>query len=299
MPKVVFARINRRSVERSVEQPTLQPRTFRDEMHVLAAEGALEVIGADQTEWIAADLELDPSGDYLTGILGYVHEEMFRDYAREVKSWKKGEIRTAAGASRRTLSPFAVDVRNDERWLAFVHTQRINPTRFANGLQNLLTGAVTRLGLVPAEWDVDLIPSKDRLFEWLERHPDVGNLHRTLKVPNPGLDLSEEIERMRGIAASRKYERYAPRYGKTLDLERDREVLEKLIEGVDRGDVELTITTRSGPIYRSSDKTDQMIVEDWGEDWDRATEVVLAALRQYVQGRPIQGRLPEEGGTSG
>src|SRR4051812_20453439 len=98
MPKVVFARINRRTSE-----PMLAEHSFVEDMQILAAEGALEISAPDGTEWVAADLELDASGDFLTGILGFVAPENLRGYAREVRSWKKGEARVEMGASRRTL----------------------------------------------------------------------------------------------------------------------------------------------------------------------------------------------------
>ena len=288
MPRVVFGRINRRT-----EQPTLAERTFQQDMQVLARAGALEAAGPDGTEWIAGDLQLDPSGDFLTGILGFVADEKLREYAREVRSWKKGEVRVEVGASRRTLSPFAIDTRSEQRWLGLVPTLRIPPTRFARGFQYLLERAVTSLGLLPAEWEIDLITSTQRIYEWLQDHADIAQLKRIVRIPNPGIDLSGEIEEMRSLAAGKKYETYVPRYNRTLDLERDRELVARLLEGVERGDIAIQIRTREGSAFDSEHDVEQAQVADWDEDWDLATELVLEALRNFLEGREVQQRLPD------
>ncbi len=292
MPKVVFARINRRTAN-----PTLEGRSFRDDMTILAGAGELEIERAAGTKWIAADLEIDASGDFMTGIIGFSAEQHLRNYASEVRSWKKGPMRTEVGASRSTLVPFAIDIRDSKRWIAFAPASRIKARGFALAFENLLAKAVSDLRLMAAGWDVDLIPARSRIYEWIEEHPDVKELDRLVKLPNPGIDLKGERERMQQIGSVKKYERYIPGYAATLNLRgEEREVIQKLLEGLEQGDIELTVKTRSGSVYKSNNEIEEATVDDWSEDWGRAVELVLEALRRYVEGMPRQETLPEDDG---
>lgn len=64
-------------------------------------------------------MTVDPSGDFMTGILGLSEEEELRSFEDEAFSWLKGATRTEEGASERTMVPFAVDLREEERWVGF------------------------------------------------------------------------------------------------------------------------------------------------------------------------------------
>ncbi len=284
--QVFFARVNRRE-----DIPSLGRRDFGDEMRLLIEAGAFEVVFSGR-HWIAADLELDASGDFLMGIIGFASEERLRDYETDARSWKKGPMRLEVGASKATLVPFAVDLREDRRWVAFAPARRIRAGAFATGLQTLLASAATQQGLVPSEWEIDLVASRMRVYEWLEEHPDVSVFVRIVKVPNPGRDLEGDIAEMKALAARSKQERYSPAYGRTLDFRSHPDVVAVLLEGIDTGDLQVRLSSRSGVrTFDSRHELERGSVEDWGEDWDRATHLMLEAVREFSEGRSVQGRL--------
>jgi hypothetical protein len=124
----------------------------------------------------------------MMGVLGFSQPERLTDFDEETFSWIKGERRTEHGASERTMVPFAVDIREEYRWVAFATAYRIRPSGFARGLASTLTTAVTKAGKIPVEWDVDLVADVTEVEEWLERHPDVFHFERVLRLSQPCAD---------------------------------------------------------------------------------------------------------------
>lgn len=83
MPRVAFGRINRRLPE---SHQTLEMRPFKEDMLALAESRETRAVVRDR-EWIAADMSLDASGTFMTGVLGFAEEEVLRDFEPEAFSW--------------------------------------------------------------------------------------------------------------------------------------------------------------------------------------------------------------------
>src|SRR5438132_3556679 len=112
--RVAYARVNRRS---DATEP-FQLRPFRDDMATLVQSHQTQAEFRGAT-WIAADLRLDPSANFMMGILGFSDRETLVDFDPAAYSWLKGPTHEHEGASVRTMVPFAVDLREDHRWVAF------------------------------------------------------------------------------------------------------------------------------------------------------------------------------------
>ncbi|MDS1114243.1 hypothetical protein RD149_10725 [Gordonia westfalica] len=284
--RVVFGRINRRNPK----QETFESRTFAADMVALADSRhtvftQTSTGGRPGRRWIAGDMTPLPDGDFMTGVLGFSEQLQQMSFDDESFSWLKGAVDDADSASDQTLVPFAVDLREGQRWVAFATTARLQPTAFRNGFEKVLNTAVSELGLMPTEWEVDLVTSNTVIREWLQKHPQVYKLTRTLKFTNPGKNLDEDRRQMRALAANRKTEEFAAPARRNLDVNSD-EFLDKL-EGTEQGDLDVKMEARGannvGKVkFNSRKAVDSVEVEDFGYDLARGVEVVLAALREYV-----------------
>jgi hypothetical protein len=284
--RVNFGRINRR------DQATLGDLTFGQEMQAMADLEKMELADGART-WIAADLTIDDAQTYLTGLLGFEDEDQRIHFDRENNSWKKGETETAEGASSKALVPFAVDLDDGARWVAFAQAPRIPPPTFRTGFELTLNAAREHLEW-PTNWEVDLVTSESTVHEWVLDHPDVKMIRLTIKLPNPGRDLSEDIEQMRALAARTKREEFKALYNRELNVLTPAgdlsEPFKDVIRGSDKGQVEIALeargpTNRSGHWFSSSTYTDRTWIEDYGQDWDLGVALVLAELRRYSQKR--------------
>jgi hypothetical protein len=155
--KVVFARINRRRQE---GEETFMGRSFREDMTVLAdshqtsfAERLPE--GVTRT-WFAADMTVEPGRNFMTGTLGYASPAQHRPFDYDNWSWIKAQMEEIDAARADTIIPFAIDLRDQNRWVAFAPTGRLRAKMFAVGLQRVLNNAVSATGLMPTDWEVDL-----------------------------------------------------------------------------------------------------------------------------------------------
>lgn len=277
--RVAFARINRRNPA----QVPIQNRSFRDEMTLLAESQETKAV-LRGVEWIASDLKLDPSGDFMTGILGFAEEDVLREFDAEAFSWLKGPMRTEFGASERTMVPFAVDLREDHRWVAFATAHRIRPPGFVNGLKATLNNAVTNIGLrVPLEWDVDLVPDVTTLERWIEEHPDITVFVRDIYLHNPGRDIEDDRKEMRALAARVKEEKFTAYRGQRLRLEGPE--FEEKLDGIDTGDARIRLRTASHETFNSDENTEVKWIDDYRDDLEAGIERVLSALVAFVQRR--------------
>lgn len=277
---VIFAKVNRRAPSTT----TFGYRPFREDMITLAAAHNTEARLGDKL-WIAADLTLDATGSFMTGVLGYEEEDELRNFENDAYSWKKGETTEATGAATQNLVPFAVDLRDGNRWVAFATSFKIRHAAFVEGFSAALNHAVGELGLFPSEWEVDLVTSKATIEEWLHEHPDVYSFTRVVRFTNPGRDFSEVRQAMRSLAARTAREKYDAASNSSLNLLGNPE-FEERIEGVGTGDVQVEMEARTGPDNRfsSRDKPDRGRIDDFEGDLDRGTELVLAELQAYVTG---------------
>lgn len=166
-------------------------RAFADDMAALAKSHLTtftqeSIAGRPGRRWIAGDMMLTPSGDFLTGVRGFTEQQQQVSFDDDAFSWMKAQVEESDAASDQTIVPFAVDLRDSERWVAFATTNRLPENSFRRGFENVLNHAVAQLGLMPTAWEVDLVTSTGVIREWLQRNPLVYRLRRVLKPTNPG-----------------------------------------------------------------------------------------------------------------
>lgn len=262
-------------------------RPFAEDMQALAESHRTRytvenTAGRPDRTWIAADMSIDPSGDFMIGVLGFSIVDQVRAFDEDSWSWTKGETTALHGAPSATTVPFAVDLRNERRWVAFATSTNIRQINFGAGFQFVLNQAVSELGLWPTNWEFDLVLSRGTVRQWINDHPQVFRLVRTLRFSNPGIDLDAERAAMRALGAERLREEYsAPRSGL---LETGGDEFERKLEGVETGDATLRVYAREGRThveFRSSDHADYTTVDEFGDDLVRGMELVLEALRRY------------------
>lgn len=285
--RVVFARINRRRAE---GEETIAARSFREDMLALAESHQTSFVQRGNRQnptrnWVAADMALEPDGNFMTGTLGYTTAQQHRVFDTKNWSWIKSRIEETDTARDDTISPFAVDLRDQNRWVAFSPAARLGHKMFAYGFERVLNTAVSAAGLIPTEWEVDLVVSRYKVDRWIAHHPDVYKLKRTVKFTNPGRDFDSDREEMRKLSARRKTEDFAAASNQVLDT--TSETFSGKLDGVDTGDIDLVLTARgergSGDaIFNSKDSADSVNIENFGGDLIRGTTIVLAALLGYV-----------------
>lgn len=295
--KVVFARINRRRLN----QDTLLMRPFADDIAALAASHRTRHIqrlghGSPARHWFAADMEVVAGGAFLRGTLGYSERQEHREFDHRNWSWVKGATHHADAGTENTVVPFAVDIRDGERWVAFATTGRMAPPTFCRGFERVLNQAVADLRLIGTEWDVDLVTARSSIDEWLAVHPHVHYLRRIVKFTNPGRDLSDDRREMAELGAKRKKEEFSARYNRTLDTES--EAFQRLLAGTETGDLDVFLKARGAnpdhvSEFNSANRPDEETVSDYGNDLDLGMEIVLGVLREYV--RRKRGEPPAEG----
>lgn len=281
--RVAFARINRRT---DPQQP-IDLRPFGEDLRTLAesreikASIAANLVQAAQ-EWIAADLEMDPTETFLTGLIGFTSSESFYKLDPESFSWIKGQEQGPEAASDRSMVPFAVDLRDDRRWVAFGTAQRVRPQGFANAFQLALNNAVAAALQFPSVWEIDLVTSTTTISEWLDENPDVVTVKRTIRYPNPVRDLAGVHAEMADLAAKIKREEFVAPPGAHLNV---RPQLTVLTEGVEDGNADLRIEARgeggTRPRFNTRLASDEEWVDDWGADYQQGMTNVLDALRAY------------------
>lgn len=289
MRKVLFARVNRR---REVGEETLAARSFRDDMATLAESHQTSYRERKERQqsspgriWYAADMTIEPDGTFLTGTLGFTTPQPHIPFDTKNWSWIKGQEAETDAAREDTITPFAIDLRDQNRWVSFAPTARIHATSFSNAFQHVLNNAVAAEGLMPTEWEVDLVISPIEVYTWIERNPLVYHLQRTIKFPNPGRTFDDDREEMRALDANRKKEEFiAP--GNGILNTRSAEFRAKL-DGVETGDIDIILNSRSetGPgntTWSNKNHADTMSVPNFGADLVGGIAIVLEALRQYV-----------------
>ncbi len=275
--RVAFGRINRRTDG----QETLTSRSFAQDMLDLAESHRTEAV-LQGHRWIASDMELRDRGDAMVGLLGFAVSDQFRSFAEDDYSWLKGATYGFTGAQEDTVVPFAVDLRDHRRWVAVATSARIQHVRFATGLAAVLNDAVSQLGLMPTDWEVDTISSRSNLLEWVASHSNIVRLRRVVKFSNPGRDLDRDRQEMRELSATVQETEFRALQGRRLHL-RNNPSFDRLLEGMERGDVEIDMDAVDNGLkdrYNSRDRPDEQFVDAF-DDLQAGMEAVLSALRVY------------------
>ncbi|MCE0488138.1 hypothetical protein [Ornithinimicrobium sediminis] len=282
MKSIVFARINRR---RSSDTPLSGESSFSREMRVLAESGLTSAVqrgrGTQETKtWHAGDFAVTPDGQFLTGILGYSEPRTDMSFDEESRSWAKGEAEDRDTGSDQTIAPFAVALGDHDRWVAFATASRLKRNQFRKGFEMVLQAAVAEVGFPGYEWEVDLIATREDIYAWIEQHPEVKLLIRTVKLSNPGNDIDEDREEMRELRAKRKTEEFAAYRGEHLNTES--EEFAAKIDGTETGFLTVRMeargeTARSKPKFNSNERAHTIQVEAANRD-----EVQEAVLRELA-----------------
>lgn len=274
--KAAIARVNRRREG----QEALGALPFADEMARLAAAKTTAGEYHDR-DWFAADMTIDPSGQFLSGILGFEEVEQRTEFDPAEFSWLKGTTTMHEGATTETKVPFAVDLREDRRWVAFGMTRRIGAAAFAAGFEAALNSGVRAEGW-PTDWAVDLVLGKARVEQWLEEHPEVREFTRIVKLSNPGREIDEDRQEMHALAARTKKEIFTAPYARNLDARSP--VFEEKLEGLETGDLEVILESRGGTtkfFFRSKTHSDEVTVPDFGDDLELGMQYMIEAVRRY------------------
>jgi len=224
----------------------------------------------------------------MSGVLGFSDEETFRNLDPASFSWIKGQTKTIEGASERTMVPFAIDLRDDARWVAFGTSLRIQPSTFAVVFEAVLNAAVESVGegLMPTDWEVDLVLGKQRVEEWILEHPNVVKFTRTVRLHNPREKLDADRAEMQALAARVKTETFGTggRGTAHLELQQNPEFEQKL-EGLETGDIDVALEAREGSTrltFSSRSMADRRWVDDYGEDLELGMEIMLQAVQDYA-----------------
>lgn len=295
MARVYFARINRRMPN----QDSLSGGSFSQELRILADSYrtrfeepvSASILSSAPTvrRWTAADFQTDASGDFMTGTLGYSEPAGTRLFDEKSWSWVKAAVDSTHGADDESVVPFAIDLRNHNRWVAFSTTTRLRRARFREGLSSVLNQAAADLGLLPQSWEVDQITSRRSVDTWLGDHPLVFNFQRIVKHSNPGRDLDEDRAEMLRLGAKWKKEEYQAEPNSTLNVESAE--FRDMLDGTEKGNLELRMSARSNEgggsakvvKYSSEETPDQVTISDFGVDLMIGMERVLEELRRYVE----------------
>jgi hypothetical protein len=283
--RVAFARINRRQPE----QTTLEKRPFGEDMRTLAESGETKVRLLDLM-WAAGDLHVTPSEDAVTGVFGFEDREHLRLFDEAANSWIKAQEREAIGASlERTTVPFAVDLREDHRWVAFGTSIKIQAATFAKGLTMILSGAVSKVGLMPLEWEVDLVKDVALVEDFIERYPNITRFVRIIHRQN-GMRLDEDRRQMQELWAHEKRVEFRTAERKrtgVLNVQGNPDFHEWL-DGLDEGDVDVELQAGHGiskQYFSSTNRAVRDWVPDYGTNMELGMDYMLAALHKFVEDR--------------
>jgi hypothetical protein len=288
--RVVYGRINRRSIQ----EPLYNVRPVREELRALA-ESKRTAAEVDGVPWYAGDFSFDPAGDFVTGILGFSERERFQEFDEAAWSWLKGAVHEPEGASARTKVPFAIDLRESMRWVAFAPTYRIRAAGFSRGFAIVLNTALNRIGRTPSEWEVDLVVEVTQVETWLDQHQNVVKFTRTVKYHNPVDNLDDERAEMRAINAQTKTESFSSGgRGRSLATNTQNPEFVRKLEGLATGDVDVYLEAREGSTkatFSSKNHFDYEFVEDFGDNLELGMELMLRAVSEYSERAGGQGEL--------
>lgn len=293
--RVHYSRINRRLVG---DEP-VRKRPLSEDIAALVEAQNTHADEAER-EWVVTDLQFDPSEDFVTGMLGLIDQEWRRSVDLESFSLIKGERQEVGGASERAISPFAIDVREGRRWVAWAKAPRLSVSRFNYGLGAALNAGVMDLELWPRPWDVDSVVSSTSVRQWLRENPRVAKFRRTVMRSNPGRDLDDDRAAMKALNARRLTEEIAPPPNESLsltDLDGDlKEVVDRLLQGLASGDLHVYIESRGDgdrrKKYNSRQKSDETWISSFGDNFEAGLDAVLDALREYSERRAQEEPSP-------
>ena len=286
MRRVVFGRVNRR------DQSPMDQMPFDLEMLRSLEFARFGVFDGDK-RWIVGDIEVDESRHFLAGVIGFTDIETRLHFDEATWSWVEAFSEEVEGASSQTVVPFAIDLRQDHRWTASVTSQRVRAQTFCRGLELVLKAHRVALGM-QTDLEVDLVTSSVTIEEWIMNNPQIRSIKRIIRLPNPGIDISEDVRQMKSLNAKQKEETLTAHHNQSLRAVNDEgqpsDDIRKLTQGTDIGQVTISMEAR-GPEgirkFSSVTNIDETYILDFDDDWQRGIALVLNALRQYSNQRAM------------
>ncbi|MCE9621006.1 MAG: hypothetical protein K8R99_01530 [Actinomycetia bacterium] len=239
------------------------------------------------TRYLAADLQIDSTGNFLTGLLGFAEDDVLRQFDSHSFSWLKGEVESIYGATRQMVVPFALDMREKRRWVAHATTARIKSRVFRQAFAATLNHAVGELGLLPSEWEVDPVMSLATVEDWLGQNKQVVSFKRVIRLTNPLSDVDEARRKMRRLNGRVEERVMRGTVKEPLQLHNNPAFAEE-IGPVATGDMEIELRAKSGGTsqwFKSEDHTDHTSIPEYGHNLDQGVALVLDALVRFSDRR--------------
>jgi hypothetical protein len=240
--------------------------------------------GRPARTWHAADMQVVANGTVALGVLGFEVSEEKRHFDKEAFSWVKGQTEFSDAASEDTVVPFAIDLREHSRYVAVATSGRVKAYSAMVNLGKVLNRAAHDIGLLPADWECDLVVSQASIHKWLEKYPKVRLMRRTIKFTNPGRDLDEDRAQMTALRASRKKEEFTAGYNQQLDVNSD--IFAEKLRGIETGDLEVYLEARvegaNKAEFNTNDDADKILISDFGTDLEQGMDLVMDALIGYL-----------------
>jgi hypothetical protein len=267
----------------------MEMRPFVEDMLELARSKRTSITfkadaGRPARTWHAADIDFVSNHRFAVGVLGFAVSEEKRHFDEGEFSWVKGETEFSDAASEDTVVPFAVDLREHSRYVAIATSGRVKAYSAMVNLGKVLNRAAHDVGLLPADWECDLVVSQASIHKWLETYPRVRLMRRTIKFTNPGRDLDEDRAQMIALQAARKKEEFAAAYNQQLDVNSD--IFAEKLRGIETGDLEIYLQARvegaDKAEFNSNDDADKVSISDFGTDLMQGMDLVMTALAGYT-----------------
>jgi len=222
----------------------------------------------------------------MIGTLGYSEHQTLIDFDTDAWSWLKGSTTHTESGSDKTVVPFAIDLREDQRFIAFAPAPRLGVAQFAAGLQRVLQSAVSREETMAAHWEVDLITFAEDVESWISLHPRVFLIRRTIKFTNPGRSLDAARSQMRDLGSRRRTEEDAAPRNRTLKT--DSQTFSELLDGVETGDIDILLKSRGEAVgseerFKSKDQPSTTVVsrfQNLRDGMDAALEVLRSRFSE-------------------
>jgi hypothetical protein len=153
----------------------------------------------------------------------------------------------------------------------------------------ILSGAVSKVGLMPLEWEVDLVKDVALVEDFIERYPNITRFVRIIHRQN-GMRLDEDRRQMQELWAHEKRVEFRTAERKrtgVLNVQGNPDFHEWL-DGLDEGDVDVELQAGHGiskQYFSSTNRAVRDWVPDYGTNMELGMDYMLAALHKFVEDR--------------
>jgi len=271
-----------------MSNPTLgggqQPDSVIDHMTEVLLFGKPVVTGGGgwQREWILGNRHILPDESALAGQIGWQRDDQQQAsrYESETQEW----LDEVEPAERSAHAPFVFD--GNSRILGVLKHSTFNEMTVAKVFQDLLREGEQQREWPSTEWSVEAILDERDFLSWLHSVQSVTSIKLVAELPNPdGLEefgpIWEEMQARSARLISTKMVAANEEIG-LQGLEDDPRVTGNLAMGKQGfGHVEAR-GRRSGheTVYDQREKVAREVIDDLGQTWEQAEEVILDRVRR-------------------